>query len=370
MFPADGAALIKRLAAGSSPTEAAHWYAEEFGETVDMGEFLELLEEFEMLVRDGEEIAVDTGPVRWQRLGRALFSPVAWVGYGLLVAGAVAVVVRRPALLPTYHDMFFTNSLVVLTLTLFVGQMPWILLHESYHALAGRRLGLASKLTIGRRLYFLVFETTLDGLVAVPRRKRYLPMLAGMIMDVLVISVLVLVAATLQGNSVTHLIGQILLAMAFATVLRLTWQFYFFLRTDLYYLAITALGCVNLQVVARQMLRNRLNRLLGRTDRLIDEATWHPRDRQVGRWYSWLMLVGYVVALVLLVWQIAPAVIQIITIIIHKIVVVHSLLNVGDVILFMILNFGELAVAGALAIHAHRKRARTAAAALADNGVM
>jgi hypothetical protein len=369
MFPTDGAALIKRLADGNSPNDAARWYAEEFGETVDMGEFLELLAEFEMLVKDGEQITVVTGPVRWQRLGKALFSPVAWVVYGLLVAGAITAIVRSPALLPTYHDMFFTSSLVILTLTLFVGQMPWIMLHESFHALAGRRLGLSSTLRIGRRLYFLVFETTLDGLVAVPRRKRYLPMLAGMIMDVLVISVLVLAAAALQGNSVEHLIGQILLAMAFATVLRLTWQFYFFLRTDLYYLAITVLGCVNLQVVARQMLRNRVNRWLRRTAKLVDEETWHPRDRQVGRWYSWLMVIGYVVALALLAWQIGPALVQIVMIIIHKIAVAHTLLNIGDVILFLILNFGELIIAAALAFYAFRRRTRAAAASPAENGV-
>jgi hypothetical protein len=371
MFPAEGAELIKMLADGQSPNAVSQWYAEKFGETLDMGEFLELLDEFEMLVKEGEQAAVvPTGPVRWQRLGQALFSPVAWAVYGLLVVAAVVAIIRTPAMMPTYHDMFFTNSLVILTLTLFIGQMPWILLHESFHALAGRRLGLSSTLSISRRLYFLVFETSLDGLVAVPRRKRYLPMLAGMVMDVLVISVLILVAAFLQNNSVQHLIGQILLAMAFATILRLTWQFYFFLRTDLYYLAITVLGCVNLQVVAKQMMRNRFNRMLGRTDKLIDEETWHPRDRQVGAWYSWLMVVGYVVALGLLAWQIAPALIQIVKIAITKITVAHSLLNVGDVVLFIILNFGELIIAGALAVYGYRRRARVAAAlALADNGV-
>jgi hypothetical protein len=246
--------------------------------------------------------------------------------------------------------------------------MPWILLHESFHALAGRRLGLPSSLSIGRRLYFVVFETSLDGLVSVPRRKRYLPMLAGMVMDLLVIAGLTLgAAALLPAGGGAAVVGRIFLAMAFATVLRLSWQFYFFLRTDLYYLATTVLGCVDLHTVAKQMLGNRINRLLGRHGRLVDESLWHPRDRQVGRWYSWLMLVGYLVMSVLLISQIVPVLIKIIHIIIVKISVTHSLLNLGDVTLFLILNFGELVVAGILALRGYRRRARTSMA-LADNG--
>ena len=367
MFPADGAALIRQLVAGSSPNDAARWYTEQFGEQVDMGEFVELLAEFDMLVADGEEIA-EIAEVRWQRLGRALFSPVAWCCYAVLIGAAVVAMIRQPALVPNYRYLFFTNSLVVLTVVLFLGQMPWILLHESFHALAGRRLGLPSRLSIGRRLYFVVFETSLDGLVSVPRRKRYLPMLVGMLMDLLVISGLTLGAAALLpvGGGAT-LAGRIFLAMAFATVLRLSWQFYFFLRTDLYYLATTVLGCVDLHTVAKQMLRNRINRLLGRQSHIVDESEWHPRDRQVGRWYSWLMLVGYLVMSVLLAFQVIPALIRITHIIIVKLSVSHSLLNIGDVTLFLILNFGELVVAGILALRGYRRRARNSMA-LADNG--
>jgi hypothetical protein len=54
----DGAALLKQLEAGYMPNDAACWYADEYGETVDIAEFLEVLEELDLLVKDGEEIAV------------------------------------------------------------------------------------------------------------------------------------------------------------------------------------------------------------------------------------------------------------------------------------------------------------------------
>src|SRR5215813_14706271 len=72
------------------------------------------------------------------------------------------------------------------------------LVHEGYHALAGRRLGLNSTLRIGHRFIYVVFETSLDGLVAVPRRQRYLPMLAGMLTDVVALAALILAAAALH----------------------------------------------------------------------------------------------------------------------------------------------------------------------------
>jgi len=87
--------------------------------------------------------------------------------------------VRHPQLAPSYRNMFFTNYLVAVELVAFLGQVPLLLLHEAAHTLAGRRLGLPTRLAVGRRLYYVVFLTTMDSLVSVPRRSRYLPMLAA-----------------------------------------------------------------------------------------------------------------------------------------------------------------------------------------------
>jgi hypothetical protein len=44
-------------------------------------------------------------------------------------------------------------------------------------------------------------------------------------------------------------------------------------------------------------MQNRVNRLMGRHDRLIDDSKWHRADRKAARWYSWLIVVGYTVSL-------------------------------------------------------------------------
>jgi hypothetical protein len=285
----------------------------------------------------------------------------------LIVAGVLAMILDD-RVTPRYQNAFFTtSSLVALTAGNVLGQAPWILLHEGAHAVAGRRLGLNSTLRIGRRFYYLVFVTTLDGLVAVPRRKRYLPMLAGILVDALVASALTLAAIPLvDHHGVPGLIGRFLLAMAFGTLIRFAWQFYFFLRTDLYFLATTVLGCNDLQTVARQSLQNRFWSLLGRREKLVDPETWTPRDREVARWYVWLMVAGYTLMTVLLVIVVVPTAVRITELAWHKLVTNLTPLNITDVCVFLVLNFGELVLAGVLAVRGWQRRGVRTVGAIAE----
>jgi hypothetical protein len=95
------------------------------------------------------------------------------------------------------------------------------------------------------------------------------------------------------------------LALAYATLLRLLWQGWFFIQTDVYCLIVTVLGCLDLQATARRMLANRWSTLRGRPAR-HDPADRHPRDRAVARWYSVLMVVGYAFCLTTMVLALIP----------------------------------------------------------------
>lgn len=306
VLPADGAALLRRLEEGISAAEAADWYQQTYGDPVDIADFVDTITELGFVRDDeGPAAATDSGPVRWQRLGRAIFSPAGAVVALALVVAAVVEMLRVPGLAPRYTYIFFSKSMVFNGVVIAFGQIPLVLLHEAAHALAGRRLGLRSRLSIGRRLYYLVFLTTLNGLVTVERRKRYLPMLAGMITDVLVVSALTLVADLIRDHGALTTVGKMLLVLAYFTLLRLAWQLMFYLETDLYYVAVTVLGCVDLQKAARRVAYNNLSRLVGRAPR-YDESEFHPRDRDVARWYSWLVVFGYTASLGMLVLAVVP----------------------------------------------------------------
>lgn len=306
IFPLDGAELVRRLADGSSPAAVAAWYEAEYGERVDIGDVVAALDELGF-VRTGADGPAGAGTVRWQRTGRAVFSPVALALYAVLVGWAVLAMAGSDDLVPTYSSVFFTQYYAVVEVTLILGVLPLLLAHEAFHALAGRRLGVRSRLRISRRLYMVVLETSMDGLVAVPRRQRYLPILAGLLFDVVALAALVVAAdLTRAPTGELSFAGRLCMALAFTTVLRIVWQFSFYLRTDLYILATTALGCVDLHTAATRTLANRWNRLLGRTDRLTDPAQWHPVDRRAARWYSWLVLVGYAFTLGTLAFALLP----------------------------------------------------------------
>ncbi|MFD5088570.1 hypothetical protein ACFWOG_38930 [Kitasatospora sp. NPDC058406] len=301
VLPADGAELVRMLADGVTPREAARRYEAEHGESVDIADLVEALVDLD-LVRSADAPAEESAPVRWQRLGRAVFSRPALIGYALVTALAVVEMIRVPRLVPRIDNLFFSSSYTLVVLMLFFGQAPLLALHEAFHALAGRRLGLRSRLSVGRRLVYLVLETSLDGLVSVPRRKRYLPIMAGMLADVLAIAVLTLVADATHGAA--RGVASVCLAVAYATTLRLAWQGFFYLRTDLYVLLSTLLGSVNLHAAATDVLRNAVRRGTGRTP--LDLSVHHPVDRRAARWYAWLMVVGYAFTLTVFAGVVVP----------------------------------------------------------------
>lgn len=304
-LPVEGAELLRRLESGLSPAQAEKWYAEEYDEPVDMDDFLLTLSDLGFVRGDAIVSAgagdVAEAPVRWQRLGAAVFSAPAWVAYGLLVVAAAMACIADPQLVPTPDDVFFVQSLLIIELTLMVLQIPLTLLHEFFHVLAGRRLGLRTRVRLGNRFYFLVFETVMNGLVSVPRRQRYLPMLAGLLADLLVIAGMIVAAAWLGGPGAAWpgagIGAGLALALAFTTLPRMLWQGYFFLRTDGYYLISTVTGCHALHEAAWWRLRDAWDRLTpAKRDTTDGSAQFTATDLRVSRWYAPLMVLGYLAA--------------------------------------------------------------------------
>jgi hypothetical protein len=308
VLPKDGADLLRCLSSGMSAAQAAEWYEQSFGEPVDIDDFLESMTELGFIQLPGTaQISSAQAPPRFQRLGKALFSGPAWLVYAALVAGTVIELIAHPNLRPTSSQVYFTSSLVTVQVILMAGQMPLAFLHESYHVLAGQRIGLRSRLGISNRYTYVVFETINNGLFSVPRSKRYLPILAGMLVDVVAVCVLDLTAAALSHrDGVIPLAGLLCLALSYTVLARLGWQFLLHLRTDLYYVLSTSLNCYDLHEASRSIFFNRLRRLTGRTARLVDETQWTDRDRKIGAWYGWLIVFGFLATISLTAFVTGP----------------------------------------------------------------
>jgi hypothetical protein len=299
VFPPDGAALLQTLQRGQAATQAAQWYQRTYGEPVDMDAFLATLSELGFLRGEGD--STERVAIRGQRAGQLLFSPLGWLLWVAIIGAAVAVSVSDRWLRPSPHHVLFCGSLLIVELTVVAGQALLALVHEGFHVLAGRRLGLRTRVRISRRLYYVVYETALDGLVTVPRSKRYLPILAGLLADILAVALLTLVAAATHGAGAhPSLIARLCLALAVTTLPRIAWQFYFYLETDIYHLISVVLGCNDLQRAARHVIARRFGRSRE------DNASLDPRDMRIARWYAPALAVGYLFSAVTIVLIVAP----------------------------------------------------------------
>jgi hypothetical protein len=316
LFPEEGAEALRLLDAGLPMSGVAAWYEQTCGTSLDVEDFLEALDDLRFVLADGEEAPPDA-PVRWQRLGRWTFSWPAWLCYAALAVSAVVAMVRAPQLRPSYHHLFFTQYLSVIPIVLTAALIPTVLLHESFHALAGRRLGLPSTLTISRRFYYLVAETRLDSLFSVPKRKRYLPFLAGLLADIILVSALTLSAAILDNYDLPGWCAEVCLAIAFTCVLRIIWQLMFYLETDLYFVISHALRCPDLHSAARFRIKTLACRLLHRAPPR-GEGDWADRDRAMARWYAPLLVAGYGFSLFSLLWAGVPSTVHFVSLIIGR----------------------------------------------------
>src|SRR5262249_42596849 len=129
LFPPEGAQLLRLLAAGAPLPEAVGRYERGSGAALDVPDFLAALAERQFL-RDPGQPAPAAAPVRWQRLGRAVFSPPAWACYLAVAVAAVAAMVGEPWLRPSYRNLFFTDYLSVIPLVLTPAGIGLVLVHE------------------------------------------------------------------------------------------------------------------------------------------------------------------------------------------------------------------------------------------------
>jgi hypothetical protein len=182
-----------------------------------------------------------------------------------------------------------------------------IFLHELAHLVAARAVGVNSRMGISHRMWYLVAETDLTGLWSVPRKQRYLPMLAGMIVDAAVAASLVLLLFAEHQHLLflSPFVRHLLRAMAFTNLLRILWQFFLFVRTDLYFVAVTYLNCKNLLLDTAAFLRNQLARVTTRV-RPVDQSGIPPTERRAIRVYAALYLGGRAWAFITLFWVTIP----------------------------------------------------------------
>ncbi|TCO56070.1 hypothetical protein [Actinocrispum wychmicini] len=309
--PEPGAVFVECLQSGGSLAEATALASEAAGAEVDGPDFLDGLAAAGLLDPPGQ-VAAATGrsrQIRWiegvsPNVARRLFGRTAWTLYCAAAAFAVGILLLRPDLRPSFEDSWWLPDPGLSVLLL----IPiWFLVagvHEAWHWLAGRAVGVPAVFRVSYRGAFLVFETDLTQIVTVPRHKRYSPFLAGMAID----SVWLATALGLRlANRTTAIIlpgtmDRLLAALVLTLIYGLVWQFAaVFMRSDMYAVLANALRCNDLYRATLLTNKDRLWRLSPQETEEL--ATISEHDRRVARWFGVVNLAGMLaVGWVFLAW--------------------------------------------------------------------
>lgn len=310
-LPEDAVEILDLLAAGRSVAEARQEFERRHGEDPDIQDLLAVLARhgFVAGARPAGELAEGPAPppLRFhfaslpERRARLFVHPLTLGTVAALVVWAGAVALRHPELVPGWQALVFGESTGPMILLLMAAALFTTFFHELAHLTAARARGVSSRLGIGNRLWMLVAETDLSGLWSLPRRQRYLPLLAGMILDAAGAALLILVlhVDAVGWVDLPARLLDFLRALWMVYFLRIAWQFFFFVRTDVYYVFANAFGCKSLMRDSEDLLRNLARRLLGRSA-AVDQSHIRPAERRAIAAYAVLWLLGRVFALAVL----------------------------------------------------------------------
>lgn len=318
-LPPDAVEVLDGLASGQSVAEAQATYQAKWGETPDMDDFLELLAK-KGFVWFGDAAgpgvtgeAAAASPVRYhltglsERAARRFFSPPAMAIYGLAIGLALMAIAREPWLVPGLNAIYFERNMTLMTILITGLSLAGIFVHELAHLVAARAVGVPARLGLSNRLWIIVAETDMTGVWQVPREKRYLPILAGPLIDGFSASLitLLLFADSRGWLTMAPLLYRSLQALWFGYAVSLVWQGCLFVRTDLYYVVVNYFGCRDLMSNTERYLRNGLSRVLPRLKR-FDLSAVPKREMEVVRWYAWIWVSGRLLSLSILLGVVLP----------------------------------------------------------------
>lgn len=295
-IPPVGATALEVLQRGGTIAEATVQASTFAGTDVNVLEFVGVLRDRGLVRGTGDDAAAEEWSPTTAKpvavLARILFSPAAWVVYAVAMVFGLCTLLADAALRPTWESIIFLPDPALSLLVDIVTTVALAGVHEGFHWLGAQRFGLPARFRVSRRGLFLVFETDLSRLWAVPRRQRYPAFFAGMAFDGMVLGSCLAVRLAYQQGWITMpaTLNRFLAMIVLTQMVTLTAQLFLFMRTDLYAAMITALGCRNLYRVSMLIVKARL---VGLTEAQRAElAAASERDRRIGRWFSGLYLVG------------------------------------------------------------------------------
>ncbi|MEM0230675.1 MAG: hypothetical protein QXW00_04200 [Candidatus Woesearchaeota archaeon] len=241
--------------------------------------------------------------VRW------LFSEEAYLVYAFIISFALGILISNPSYFPKMADYFFTESMSKVVIISFLTGWLLVFLHELAHMLACRSYNLKASFGITNRLYYLVAITDVTNVYSIKREKRYRVFLAGIATDLLIASASIVIlylsgiGAITLSQSIVRFLKFVVLLEAFG----IAWQFYFFLKTDIYYAFENLTEVNNLHKKAQLLLRQFFQSFIhGKKHHHFRQHYQSLRERNIVLAYAIFYALGYLVSMCVLVFYGIP----------------------------------------------------------------
>jgi hypothetical protein len=185
-----------------------------------------------------------------QEWAQALFSRPLLIAWLVFCVPVVPLWIATPELWPRPADYFWIDYFFIILLVDILLGVFIISSHELAHWLAARAKGIEATITWTQRMGFLLMsQTIMHNIWAVPRQARLLPLAAGMMWDILAMSLTLYVLFCVQAGllALPLLVVKFLKFYVLASVTGLMSQFWLFSKMDGYFLVSALIGQRNLQ---------------------------------------------------------------------------------------------------------------------------
>ena len=309
-FPEVGVRILEMLRSGESAPSIQAKLAAEGGETFDVVGLVEQLMTIGFVHPAGHsplpQPPSNSEPRSARRVfnvdprfARAVFGWPMLCGYFAIIAYALGCAVINSRLRVNPNAFYTDTNRTPLLLLILVLSFVQVSLHKSGHMLAASKHGIRSRYGIGNRLWIVVAESDLTGILALPKVQRYFPMLAGLLVDLLCAALLTLVLRMLLRVGAGGFTIQLVQAVILQIFIGVTWQFNIFVKTDIYFVLCNYFSYPDLDRDARHYLRGLL--YCATRGRFGDPpAALPPRGLQGLRMFAAIWLLGRIGSLVIL----------------------------------------------------------------------
>jgi putative peptide zinc metalloprotease protein len=319
-FPEQGVRILSLLRDGETAAAISARLEAEYAEKVDVGGFIDqlssigfvhpeqhrqsVMEQIQSMTRDRRRV-FSFSP----RVAGAIFSVPGLLCGLAVVFYSAALMIMHPELRVNFDAFYVETNRTALLLVMMILTVIQVAMHETGHMMAAARHGIQSRYGMSNRLWSVVAESDLTGILALPRSQRYLPMLVGIMVDILCVAMLTILLQVLLRHGIGDFTIQVVQALVLEIVVGMTWQFNIFIKTDIYFVICNYFGHPDLDQDARVYLRDLLFRAsFGLFGSKTTEA--HFRNLYILRVFSIIWLFGRILAVLVLFGVFLPTMAQ------------------------------------------------------------